>query len=114
MGGHIGIAGRIVGADIYFLAGLGGLALPHKGGRAQECLRPAVGAFDVDPFHALFHLLHTTYQLADQSGYDGGLAVHIAQAAQPSVGTGAAGLTGNKNGVPPVSPAVLQKIEDTV
>lgn len=53
--------------------------------------------------------------IVDQSGYDGYLAVHIAQAAQPSVGAGAAaGLPGNENGIPPVSPAVLQKIEDTV
>ena len=114
VGRHIGVAGGIPGAYIELGPRVICMITIDHGGWPQVCPGAAVGAFDVDPFHALFHLLHTTYELADQSGYDGDLAVHIAQAAQPSVGTGAAGLTGNKNGVPPVSPAVLQKIEDTV
>ena len=59
VGRHIGVTGWILGTDIE----LGSrvvrmIAVDHRGW-PQVCPGTAVGAFNVDPFHVLFHLLHT-------------------------------------------------------
>ena len=50
VGGHIGIAGRVVSAYIE-LAPRGGPLPIYHGGRPQKGPGPAVRAFDVDSFH---------------------------------------------------------------
>lgn len=51
VGGHIGIAGGVVGTDIVGGGGVDCLFPKENGGRAEMGLAAAVGALDVDSFH---------------------------------------------------------------
>ena len=51
VGAHVGITVWVSGADIHLIPWLAVLLIVDGGGRPQECLRVAVGTFDIDSLH---------------------------------------------------------------
>ena len=110
VGRHIGVAGGVPGAYIELGPRIVRMVAIDHGCWPQVRPGPTVGAFDVDPFHCVLFISSCSCNVVDQLGYDGSLAVQTAQAVPLLAGPGtAAGPPGNEDGVPPASPAALQK-----
>ena len=110
VGRHIGVTGGVPGAYIELGPRVVRMVAMDHGSWPQVRPGAAVGAFDVDPFHCFLFISSCSYNVVDRFGYDGSLAVQTAQAAPLLAGPGTVvDPPGNENGVPPVSPAALQK-----